>query len=206
MKKQHALRMDRELAAGISVLFLFGVLAGFLLLKVMSLLVKGTELQVDENYLARLLAQKPDFDLYLYTVWQKLKGVLLFLLLALTWLDLPYMGWLAFKQGFLLGYLLTSILPRYQIRGLLLIAGYYFPQVLFRIPLWLCCFSIGWRIYGHHKDTKTDPDANINLHKINLLHLDGKRVMLLMILCFAESAAETWFGTILLQKAIQFLP
>ncbi|MDE7300473.1 MAG: hypothetical protein K2N94_16890, partial [Lachnospiraceae bacterium] len=81
----------------------------------------------------------------------------------------------------------------------------YFPQVLFRVPLWACCFLIGWQIYRHHKENKTDPDANISLHKINLLHLDGKRVMLLMVLCFAESAAETWIGTILLQRAIRML-
>ena len=78
---QQVVWKEKELAFGVAVLFLFGVLAGFLLLKVMSMLVKGMELAVDEDYLQQLLAQKPDFDLYLYTTWKKLKGILLFLML-----------------------------------------------------------------------------------------------------------------------------
>lgn len=167
MKGQRMVWKEKELIAGVSVLFLFGCLAGFLLQKAMSLLAKGMEFQVDEKYLAQLLAQKPDFDLYLYTAWQKLKGLFLFFLLSLTWLNLPYMVWLTFKQGFLLGYLMTCILPVYRLGGLLLLGGYYFPQVLFRIPLWLCCFSVGWRIYRQNRESKIDPDAEIGLHKIN---------------------------------------
>lgn len=203
MERQQVVWKERELVLGITVLFLFGVLAGFLLLKVMSMLVKGMELAVDEDYLQQLLAQKPNFDLYLYTTWKKLKGILLFLMLAMTWLNLPYMGWLTFKQGFLLGYLLTSILPKYHAKGILLVCSYYFPQVLFRIPLWSCCFLIAFRSYKRQKGNRVELGSDTNWRKFGMLHLDGKQAVLIMLLCFAESAAESWIGTTLLQKAIQ---
>ena len=200
MEKQQVVWKEKELALGVAVLFLFGVLAGFLLLKVMSMLVKGMELSVDEDYLQQLLAQKPDFDLYLYTTWKKLKGILLFLMLAMTWLNLPYMGWLTFKQGFLLGYLLTSILPKYHAKGILLVCSYYFPQVLFRIPLWSCCFLIAFKSYRRQK-----LGSDASWRKFGMLPLDGKQAVLIMVLCFAESAAESWIGTNLLQRAIQMI-
>ncbi len=200
MEKQQVVWKEKELAFGVAVLFLFGVLAGFLLLKVMSMLVKGMELAVDEDYLQQLLAQKPDFDLYLYTTWKKLKGILLFLMLAMTWLNLPYMGWLTFKQGFLLGYFLTSILPKYHAKGILLVCSYYFPQVLFRIPLWICCFLIAFKSYRRQK-----LGSDASWRKFGMLHLDGKQAVLIMVLCFAESAAESWIGTNLLQRAIQMI-
>lgn len=160
-------------------------------------------MDVDEDYLKQIAAAKPGMDLFLYTVWKQLKGIIIFFLLALTWLNLPYMIWILLRQGFLFGFLFTSMLAKYQWSGLFLVFSYYFPQLFIEVPLWLFCFWIGWQAWQEGRNEKNEKE--ISLHKFNMLHLDGKRVMLIMAGCFIMSAAETWIGTWLLQKAVGVL-
>lgn len=202
MKKRNLQFKEKELATAVAVLFLLGILLGFICLKLMSAAAGGERLRADESYLKQIVGAAPSFDLYLYTVWKKIKALVLYFLLALTWLNLPYTGFLVLRQGFLLGYLLTSILPYYHAKGLWLVFSYYFPQALIAVPLWIFCFSLAWRVWKERNSVPYDADNIISLHKIKLLHLSGKRALLLMTACFAESALEVWVGTWLLQRAV----
>lgn len=196
---------EKELATAVTVLFLLGVLLGFLCLKLITVIAGGEKVQVDEEYLKRIAAVVPGFDLYLYTVWTKLKNMFLYFLLALTWLNLPYTAFLLLRQGFLLGYLLTCLLPQYQIKGLWIVFSYYFPQFLVAVPLWSFCFMIAWHAWKEQNSLEYDADRVLSLHKFKLLHLSGKRFLWIMAACFAESALEVWIGTFFLQKAMEVM-
>lgn len=203
MRKRIVKFKEKEPVIGIAVLFLLGSLAGFLFIRLMEFTSGDTYLQVDEGYLRQIAAVKPGMDLYLYTVWKQLEGIAIFFLLSLTWLNLPYITWILLRQGFLFGFLLTSMLKKYQMGGLFLVFSYYFPQAAIKVPLWVCCFLLGWQAWKEGKSSQEE--GKTDLHKINMLHLNGKRVMIIMACCFAQSAAETWLGTWLLQKAVQML-
>lgn len=202
MKKRNLQFKEKELATLVAVLFLFGILLGFLCLKLIAAVAGEERFQADEGYLKQIAGAVPSFDLYLYTVWKKIKSVALYFLIALTWLNLPYTGFLVLRQGFLLGYLLTSILPYYHAKGIWLVFSYYFPQVLIAAPLWIFCFYLAWNVWKERNKAEYDADNIISLHKIKLLQLSGKRTLMIMTACFAESAVEVWIGTWLLQRAI----
>lgn len=203
MAKRNLQLKEKELATGVTVLFLFGILLGFLCLKLIAAVAGNEKTQVDETYLKQIVGVAPSFDLYLYTVWEKLKHIFLYFLLALTWLNLPYTAFLVLRQGFLLGYLLTSILPHYSIKGAWLVFSYYFPQALLAVPIWGFCFYLAWHAWKERNTLEYDADNILGLHKLKLLHLSGKRITALMAACFAESAAEVWIGTWFLQKAVE---
>lgn len=203
MKRRSIKFREREPVIGIAVLFLLGILAGFLFVRLLQSTLGEDAAGIDEGYLRQIASTKPGLDLFMYTIWKELKGIAVFFLLALTWLALPYMAGILLRQGFLLGFLATSMLGKYQWKGLLLVLSYYFPQLIIEIPLWLYCFGIGWLAWQEGKTAKAADSSG--LHRMSLLHLDGKKIMLVMAGCFLQSAAETWAGTWLLQKAVRFL-
>ncbi len=201
MAKRGIQLKEKELATYVAVLFLFGMFLGFLCLKLAAAVAGDEKSWVDETYIKQIALATPSFDLYLYTVWEKLKHLFLYFLFALTWLNLPYTAFLVLRQGFLLGYLLTSVLPHYSIKGAWLVFSYYFPQALVAVPIWSFCFFLAWHAWRERNTLEYDADNILGLHKLKLLHLSGKRVVALMAACFAESALEVWIGTWFLQKA-----
>ncbi len=205
MAKRSLQIKEKELATAVTVLFLFGILLGFLCLKLINAVLGSEKIQVDEAYLKRIAQVTPGFDLYLYTVGKKIKNVFLYFILSLTWLNLPYTAFLLLRQGFLLGYLLTSFFPDYQLKGIWVVFSYYFPQFLVAIPLWGFCFSIAWNAWKERHTLTYDVDNVLNLQKLKLLQLSGKRVVWIMVACFAQSALEVWIGTWFLKKAVEAL-
>lgn len=202
MAKKGLQLKEKELVTVIAVLFLLGIFFGFLCLKLVTAVAGSEKTWVDGAYLKQIAGAKPSFDLYLYTVWEKLKHIFLYFLVALTWLNLPYTAFLLLRQGFLLGYLLTSILPQYSLKGAWLVFSYYFPQALVAVPLWFFCFYLAWNVWKERSTLAYDADNVLSLHKLTLLHLSGKRIVALMAACFAESAAEVFVGTWFLQRAV----
>ncbi|WP_304969958.1 hypothetical protein, partial [Romboutsia ilealis] len=73
---------EKELVTAVTVLFLLGVLLGFLCLKLIGVIAGGEKIQVDEAYLKQIAGVVPGFDLYLYTEWIKLKNMFLYFLLV----------------------------------------------------------------------------------------------------------------------------
>jgi|GEM_PF-4539531 len=205
MAKRSLQIKEKELATAVTVLFLFGILLGFLCLKLINAVSGSEKMQVDETYLKKIAQVVPGFDLYLYTVGKKIKNVFLYFILSLTWLNLPYTAFLLLRQGFLLGYLLTSFFPDYQLRGIWVVFSYYFPQFLVAIPLWGFCFSMAWHAWKERHTLTYDADNVLNLQKLKLLQLSGKRVVWIMAACFAQSALEVWIGTWFLKKAVETL-
>ena len=196
---------EKELATAVTVLFLLGVLLGFLCLKLIGVIAGGEKIQVDEAYLKQIAGVVPGFDLYLYTVWIKLKNMFLYFLLALTWLNLPYTAFLLLRQGFLMGYLLSCLLPQYHLKGLWVVFAYYFPQFLVAVPLWGFCFTLAWHVWKEQSTLEYNADRVLSLHKFKLLNLSGKRFLWVMAGCFAESALEVWIGTWFLKKALEVM-
>ena len=209
MKKYGKIRMEKELVIRISVLFLFGFAIGGILFRGMNLWELDTPAEEKEAYLKALLTQELSLDLFFYVTWEKLKGILIFLCIMMTWLNLPFLYLTVFRQGLLLGYLFICFVCLYHAKGLLLVLGYYFPQALFDIPLWLYCFSIAWKL--HKSDDSISEPVNdaqirsISLHNKIRLHLDGKRVMLIMVLCIAAGTVEATIGTLFLQKILEWI-
>lgn len=208
---------QKEPVALILVLFLFGMLAGILFAGLVKVL-EGKEMLVNEEYLKCLLTEEIDgADLFFYTVWEHVKELLLFFLLVMTWLNLPYAIFHLLRQGFFLGFLVSVFLKAYQMRGLILACAYYVPQCLLQIPLWLFCYQISWRVWEERKNRRSvlgtelgkeeemQQNEKISLHKLNMLHLDGKSAMLILGICLAASALEVWPGTWILKKVVEWI-
>lgn len=207
MKRFHKKWLEKGLMIRISVLFLFGFFAGILFYFGLSKGKIETDSEQNKQYLDKLQSQEISFDLFFYVTWQKIKEILLFFCFSLTWLWQPAICFILLRSGFLLGYLWKISFLLFEQKGWLLIIGYYFPQVLIRVPMWLLCFLTVWELWkktGSYMMPER-PEQPIRLHKNILLHIDLKRIIVILSLCILEGAAEATAGTLLFKKIISVL-
>lgn len=230
MKKQSMTFKEKEPVIAVTVLFLLGMLGGFLFLKLIDVVTGKDGFSVDHAYLLQISSAESSLDFYLYLVGRQLKAVGLFLLIGMTWINLPYLVWKLLKQGFMLSFLGISLITQYEWRGVLVLCAYYLPHALVGIPLWLYCFYLVWQLEQRQRgtvlsgrkenraadteeqekkqDKKISPSPNttmFSLHNLNMLHLTGKRIILITAGCFLQSLLEAWPGTWLLKKAVALL-
>ncbi len=213
MRRIAAKKISKEPVVRILVLFLLGALGG-ILFGVGMLWLEQTGTLVNEEYLKALLEEEVNRgDLFFYTVWEHLKELVFFFLMALTWLNLPYSTLHLLKQGFYFGFLAEAFLHAYQLQGSVLLMAYYVPQCLVQIPLWIYCYQLAFRIREERRKRQNylekEQDVLMNespsLHKINMLHLNGKSVMLIIAVCLICAALEVWAGTWIIKRAVGWI-
>ena len=75
------------------------------------------------------------------------------------------------------------------------------------------CYYMAWQIWLERKKNResevTDytklESSKLSLHKINMLHLDGKSVILLLGMCLIAGALEVLPGNWLLRRVVDWL-
>lgn len=82
-------------------------------------------------------------NLFFYILGERLPLLLLLLLLAVSMLGIlggvSVLGW----QGFSVGFMLSTAIAKYGIKGIILVLGALFPQYLFYLPVYIlyCYFA-----------------------------------------------------------------
>ncbi len=84
-------------------------------------------------------------NLFFYIMGERMPMLLLLLLLTLTTLGMAgglfMLGW----QGFSVGFMLSTAIAKYGMKGILLVLGGLFPQYLFYMPVYvLYCYLAGY--------------------------------------------------------------
>ncbi|MBQ9120026.1 MAG: stage II sporulation protein M [Lachnospiraceae bacterium] len=213
MRRMTGKHVQKEPVVKILVLFLCGAVLGILFAHLVRIW-SGEKHLVNEAYLECLLTEQIAVpDLYFYTVWEHLKELILFFLLQMTWLSFPCAIFYLLRQGFLFGFLFAVLFQAYRLKGGILTLAYYLPQCLIQIPLWMFCYYMAWQIWLERKKNResevTDytklESSKLSLHKINMLHLDGKSVILLLGMCLIAGALEVLPGNWLLRRVVDWL-
>lgn len=191
---------EGELLFFIAVLFLFGMLIGYGLFR-LSFMTNSEENTI-RYYLERLSDSNYSMEKFWFILWRHGKGLAIYFLVSMTWLGVPYTVYIIIKQGCILSFLLFSLQQTEAFWGGIAVIGFYFPQVLFRLPMWLYCFAITYQkrtMIGKLSfvSLQSNPQKN--------LRIDAKSFIIILILCILASMAEVLFGSKLMRFMLKRL-
>lgn len=99
-------------------------------------------------------------NLFFYIIEERVPVLLLMLLLVFSSLGvlsgILVLGW----QGFSIGFMLSTGIAKYGVKGIVLVLGGLFPQYLFYLPVYVfyCCFAIflRQRLCGENRTQTTE--------------------------------------------------
>ena len=128
--------------------------------------------------------------LFFYVIGKNLKEFIVFWLLSITILGIPYMIMRLFRFGFYTGFFISSIAMQYGFKGIILVLVYGFPHGLIYIPIFLLSLHRGYglceSIYYENK-------------KLSRSFKDGERLcflwMFLLVLILIGSFLEAYVGS-----------
>lgn len=152
-------------------LFAAGFLAGILIVNIgESILLDKTGL-FDEEVLYHMKYMTVDYNaLFCYVLRKRLLTVLILAVLSTTYLGLVICAGTALWYGAAAGGLLTVMVLRYGVKGILLAAASLFPHYLIYFPAIFTLLAWGESVYGsiYHR-IGTETERNILIKKIGQL-------------------------------------
>lgn len=136
--------------------------------------------------------------LFIYILSKNLREFVVFWLLCITILGIPYMIFKLFIFGFTAGFLISSIAIQFGIKGILLILAYIFPHGLVYIPVIILCLYNGYRL------TRTIYYENAGHIGIIIKQLKSYVFLLifLTVLILLGSFLEAYVGSFFLKKIL----
>lgn len=181
------------------VLFVCSFIIGILVSKLGSKLLMDGFDNLNQNYFNRITDMDIAYgDLFRYIIFSNYKKFIIFWLLCITILAVPYMGLSIIKQGFQVGFLFSALIMQYHFKGFILMLVYIFPQGLIYIPIMLYCLKTGYDISFQIR-TSNNSDG---LHNIFILRNYRKLIILLIIGIFIGAIIETFIGSFLLRRVL----
>lgn len=136
--------------------------------------------------------------LFRYTLLQNLNEFLIFWLLSVTILGIPYMAFKIMSFGFFTGFFVSAVTIQYGLKAMLLVLVYEFPHGLIYLPVALLCFAKGFRLNRIIYRESKDPISNVTrLIKENLLS-----IIILAVALLIGSFLEAYVGSFLLKKTM----
>ncbi len=136
--------------------------------------------------------------LFQYVLGKNLNSFIVFWLLSLTILGIPYMALKVTSFGFFTGFFISAITMQYGAKGLVLIAVYLFPQGLLYLPIALVCLFKGFAICRTiYSENRNNFGGIVKLIKSNLF-----LIFLLALALVAASFLEAYPGAYLLKKVL----
>lgn len=142
MRKEDALKFANKQL----ILFMIGLCGGIVLANLAkSELLSETELLEENALLQARYAVIDSRSLFLCLLGKRLGAAMLLILLSTTFLGLAAVWVYAFRYGFSLGLLMTTLFAGYGVRGLLLLMAGLFPQALIYVPAWMFLLALAER-------------------------------------------------------------
>lgn len=193
------LRRFGEVKAGL-LLVAFGVVLGVLFARVFKSFYWGNINILNSSYLYQIKTTPIDYPLLLkYVYWDIFKNFILFWMVCVTSFGIPFIALCLTYVGFQGSFFVTVILMRYQLKGLLLIIGYTFPQYLIYIPVIFISIRLA---FWMNKSLRYD-----NLGKKGRRDKIGKYLALAVLLgavLAAGGLSEAYIGSFVLRKILYF--
>lgn len=194
------LRRLGEVKLGFLILF-FGIFMGFLFAGLLKSYYWNSMDILDSGYLDKIKNATIDYSVLLrYVFWNIYRPFILFWVISATAVGIPYISLCILYSGFQCGFFLCIIFLRYNMKALLLIIGYTFPQYLVYIPVvYLCLRSGYWLCRNMYYDTKMSRRGRAERIMKHLVI-----ILLLGALLAVGGLLETYVGSYILRKILVF--
>jgi len=198
--KQLRFQIHRLSVIKISViLLLIGLFLGILCAN----LFKGTYIDAIREYEDTVFSKiaLDGFDhagLFRYVLGKNFNEFVVFWLLSITILGIPYMTLKITSFGFFTGFFVSAVTLHYGLKGILLILAYVLPQGLLYLPIAFISLYKGYELCSMiYRDGRTRISEIFSLFKSNLFI-----ILLLAIALLVASFLEAYPGAFLLKKAL----
>ena len=153
----------------------------------------------EDNVFTEIVDSEIDHaGLFRYILGNNLSDFIMFWLLCITILGIPYMALKIASFGFFAGFFISAITMEYGFKGIILVLIYLFPHGLMYLPIVLICLYKGYSLSRDiYQSSHTSLTAIIKPIRENLLVI----VLLAVALIFA-SFLEAYPGAYFLKKAL----
>lgn len=136
--------------------------------------------------------------LFQYVLGKNFNSFIVFWLLSLTILGIPYMALKVTSFGFFTGFFICAVTMQYGVKGLILVAVYMFPQGLLYLPIAFISLYKGFAICRTiYSENRNNFGGILKLVKSNLF-----LIFLLALALILASFLEAYPGAYLLKKVL----
>lgn len=153
----------------------------------------------EANVFSRITDKDVDYSgLFRYVLGKNFNDYIVFWLLSITILGIPYMALKITSFGFFSGFFISAVTMQYGYKGLLLVLVYVFPHGLLYLPIALISLYKGYDMCRSvYHDSRTHIGGILGLVKSNLAV-----ILLLAVALLVASFLEAYPGAYLLKKAL----
>lgn len=194
------LQLHRLGVVQISILLLIiGLFFGILFANLFRNSYDTQMLQYQNNVFTEITANEIDYPgLFRYVLAKNLNEFVVFWLLCITILGIPYMAYKIISFGFFTGFFISEITMQYGFKGILLILVYAFPQGLLYLPIALVSLYKGYGMCKSiYRDNRSHMSGLTKSIKPNLIV-----ILILAIVLVIGSFLEAYVGAFLLKKTL----
>lgn len=198
--KQLKLQFHKLNVIQISIfLLIFGVFLGVLCANIFRSNYVSQMQVYEDNVFAKITQSDIDYaGLFRYVLGNNFNDFIIFWLLSITILGIPYMALKITSFGFFSGFFISAVTMQYGFKGILLVLVYVFPHGLLYLPIYLISLYKGFElcrtIYSENRNNIGGISRLVKSHLILIL-------LLAVALLFA-SFLEAYPGAYLLKKAL----
>lgn len=182
-----------------SFLLIIGVFLGVLCANVFRESYLGQIQDYELNVFSKITSSDIDYaGLFRYILGKNFNSFIIFWLLCVTILGIPYMALKITSFGFFTGFLISAVTMQYGIKGILLVLVYVFPHGLLYLPIALVSLYKGFELCKTiYHENHTNVGGIARLVKSYLII-----IILLAITLLIASFLEAYPGAYLLKKAL----
>lgn len=135
---------------------------------------------------------------FCYVLSKNFNEFIVFWLLSITILGIPYMAFKISSFGFFAGFFISALTLQYGFKGIVLILAYFFPQGLLYLPIAFVSLYKGYSMCKTiYQTNRTSVGGFLHPIKTNLIV-----ILVLAILLLVASFLEAYPGAYLLKKAL----
>lgn len=180
-------------------LLIFGLFLGILCANIFKENYVGQIQNYETDIFSKIASNDIDYaGLFRYILGKNFNGFLVFWLLSITILGIPYMALKVTSFGFFAGFFISAITMEYGLKGILLVLVYVFPHGLLYLPIALISLYKGFELCRtiYH-------DSRTNISGIaKLLRSYAAIILILAAALLVASFLEAYPGAFLLKKAL----
>lgn len=198
--KQFKLQIHRLSILQIAVfLLILGVFFGVLCANLFYENYESKIQSYEEKVFPEITSNDIDYsNFFLYVVGKNFDNFIIFWLLCITILGIPYIALKITSFGFFAGFLISAVTMQYGIKGIILILAYLFPHGLIYLPIALISLYKGFELCKTiYRSNHTNIGGIIRPMKSYIII-----ILLLAVALLFGSFLEAYPGAYLLKKAL----
>lgn len=181
------------------ILLIFGLFLGILFANLFQKSYDQQMLNYENSIFQKISSNEIDYPgLFRYVLFKNLSEFIIFWLLCITILGIPYMAYKITSFGFFTGFLISAVFLHFGIKGIVLILAYLFPHGLIYLPVAVLSLYKGYELCSSIYHDKRN-------HMSSLLILVKQKLAMILILAAALAIGcflEAYAGAFLLKKAL----